>query len=213
MRIVLLGPPAAGKGTQAEWISDKYGIPRISTGDMLRRHVSERTELGVLAEKYMSKGKLVPDDVVIEMMRERLMEEDCREGFLLDGYPRTVHQAQALDEMESIDIVLYLKVGEEEIVRRMSGRRICPDCATVYHIVNDPPNVEGRCDRCGTVLVVRQDDEEATVRKRIETFNVRTAPLISYYMSRSIIKVIDADGSIEETSANLRKALESVGNL
>jgi adenylate kinase len=213
MKIVLLGPPGAGKGTQAEWISDKYGIPSISTGDMLRKHLADQTELGKLAEQYMNKGQLVPDDVVIQMMEGRLKEEDCNDGFLLDGYPRTVHQAQALDETERIDVVLYLDVGEDEIVRRMSGRRVCPKCEAIYHTIHDPPKVEGTCDKCGSSLKIREDDEETTVRKRLEVFNLQTAPLISFYMSKDIIKKIDAAGSIEENIAKVRTVLDSLGNI
>ncbi|UCD92630.1 MAG: adenylate kinase [Methanobacteriota archaeon] len=208
MKIVLLGPPGAGKGTQAEWISEKYDIPRISTGDMLRDHVARQTELGNLANQYMNDGKLVPDDVVIQMMRERLEEEDCRNGFLLDGYPRTLHQAQALDEAETLDLVLYLDVGDGEIVRRMSGRRVCSSCGAIYHLVNDPPRAEGICGKCGSTLKIREDDEESTVRKRLEVFRLQTTPLISFYSSKDILRKADSGGSIEDTTSNIRAVLE-----
>lgn len=210
MKIVLLGPPGAGKGTQAEWISEAYGIPRISTGDMLREHVANETELGGLAQEYMNEGKLVPDDLVIQMMRERLKEEDCRNGFLLDGYPRTLYQAQALDETGTLDLVLYLDVEDKEIVRRMSGRRVCSSCGAVYHIVNDPPKSEGICDKCGLTLRVREDDKEETVRKRLEVFRLQTAPLISFYASKDILRRAESGGSIEETTSNIRAVLENL---
>lgn len=210
MKIVLLGPPGAGKGTQAEWISEEYDVPRISTGDMLRDHVARQTQLGNLAKRYMNEGELVPDDVVIQMMRERLEEEDCRDGFLLDGYPRTLYQAQALDEAGGLELVLYLDVGDEEIVQRMSGRRVCPSCGEVYHLVNDPPKAERICDKCGSTLKVREDDKESTVRKRLEVFRLQTAPLISYYSSKDILRKVESGGSIEETTANIKTVLENM---
>lgn len=211
MRIVLIGPPASGKGTQAKWISREYDIPRISTGDMLRRHVADQTELGRLAQEDMNQGRLVSDDVVIEMMDQRLKEDDCIDGYLLDGYPRTLRQARSLDEAAGPDIVIYLDVGGEEIVRRMSGRRVCKSCEAVYHIINDPPMAEGICDKCGSTLTIRDDDKEETVRKRIEVFKEETSPLISFYSDKGVLVMVDASGSIEDTSDNVKRALAKLG--
>jgi len=213
MRIVLMGPPASGKGTQAKWISDEYGIPRISTGAMLRKHVAEQTETGRLAREDMNRGQLVADDIVIQMMNVRLAEDDCKDGFLLDGYPRTMRQAHALDEGERLDGVLYLEVGDEETLNRMSGRRVCPDCEAVFHIVNDPPEREGVCDKCGSDLIIREDDRELTVRKRLQVFRNETSPLISFYYKKGILKGVDASGSIKDTQDNVKMALEQLGNL
>lgn len=213
MKIVLIGPPASGKSTQAKRISEKFGIPRISTGDILRKHVADQTELGMLAQEDMNQGKLVSDDIVIRMMEERLKEEDCANGYLLDGYPRTVRQARSLELIEGLDVVLYLNVGDEEIIKRMSGRRVCPDCEAVYHFINDPPRLEGVCDKCGTNLIIREDDKEETIRRRLEVFKEETSPLISFYSDKDILRKADASGPIEETRNNVEKALEHLGNL
>jgi adenylate kinase len=213
MKIALMGPPASGKGTQANWISDKFGIPRISTGEMLRKHVADGTELGMLAQEDMNQGKLVSDDIVIKMMEARLGEEDCKNGYLLDGYPRTMRQAKALESTEELDAVLYLEVGDEEIVKRMSGRRVCPNCDSVYHIINDPPESDDVCDKCGSTLIIREDDREETVRKRLEVFKEETTPLVSFYSEKGILRSVNAGGSIEDTMTNTGKALEHLGNI
>ncbi|MCK5292108.1 MAG: adenylate kinase [Thermoplasmata archaeon] len=213
MKIALISPPASGKGTQAKWISRKFDIPRISTGAMLRKHVADRTEVGMLAQEDMNQGKLVSDDIVIKMMEARLRKEDCKNGFLLDGYPRTMRQARALESTEVPDVVLYLEVGDEEIVRRMSGRRVCPNCEAVYHIINDPPESEDVCDKCGSKLIIREDDKEETVRKRLEVFKEETSPLVSFYTEKGILRRVEASGSIEETRNNAERALEQLGNL
>ncbi len=213
MKIALIGPPASGKSTQAKWISDKFGIPRISAGNMLRKQVADRTELGMLAQEDMNQGKLVSDDSVIKMMEARLREEECKNGFLLDGYPRTLRQARALESTEELDAVLYLEVGDEEIVRRMSGRRVCPNCEAVYHIINDPPESEDVCDKCGSKLIIREDDKEETVRKRLEVFKEETSPLVSFYTEKGILGRVEASGSIDDTRNNAEKALEHLGNL
>lgn len=213
MKIALIGPPASGKGTQAKWISDRFGIPRISTGDMLRKHVADKTELGIQAQEDMNQGRLVSDDIVIEMMEARLAEKDCRNGYLLDGYPRTLRQARSLESGEGLDVVLYLEVSDEEIVTRMSGRRICPNCENVYHIINDPPTSEDICDRCDSDLTIRDDDKEETVRRRLEVFKEETSPLIAFYSEKGILRRVDASGSIEETKANTDAALGQMGNL
>lgn len=213
MKIALISPPASGKGTQAKWISEKFGIPRISTGAMLRKHVADETEVGMLAQEDMNQGKLVSDDIVIKMMEARLREEDCKDGYLLDGYPRTMRQARALESAEGLDIVLYLEVGDEEIVRRMSGRRVCPDCETIYHVLNDPPESEDVCDECVSKLTIREDDKEETVRKRLEVFKEKTSPLVAFYSEKGVLCRVDARGSIEDTKNNTEKALEHLGNL
>ena len=213
MKIALIGPPASGKGTQAKWISGKFGIPRISTGNMLRKHVADRTELGMLAQETMNQGKLVSDDIVIKMMEARLKEENCRNGYLLDGYPRTMRQARALESSEGLDVVLYLEVGDEETVKRMSGRSVCPDCEAVYHVINDPPGSEDVCDECDSKLIIREDDKEETVRKRLDVFKEETSPLVSFYTEKGILRRVEASGSIEETRNNAERALEHLGNL
>lgn len=213
MKIALISPPASGKGTQAKWISRKFGIPIISTGGMLRKHVADRTEVGMLAQEDMNQGKLVSDDIVIKMMEARLRKEDCKNGFLLDGYPRTMRQARALSSAEGLDVVLYLEVGDEEIVRRMSGRRVCPNCEAVYHIINDPPESEDVCNKCGSKLIIREDDKEETVRKRLEVFKEKTSPLVSFYSEKGILRRVEASGPIEDTKKNAERALEHLGNL
>ncbi len=211
MRIALIGPPASGKGTQAKWIAEEYGIPRISTGDMLRKHVAEQTDLGKAAQESMSQGQLVSDDIVIRMMDARLKEDDCLEGYLLDGYPRTMRQAEALDKSGGLDLVLYQDVDDEEIVKRMAGRRVCPKCEAVYHTINDPPKVEGVCDKCGSDLIIRKDDKEDTVRKRLEVYKEETSPLISFYSGKNVLRRVDASGQIEETRSKAKKVLDEMG--
>ena len=180
---------------------------------MLRKHVADRTELGMLAQEDMNQGKLVSDDIVIKMMEARLKEEDCRDGYLLDGYPRTMRQARALESSEGLDVVLYLEVGDEETVKRMSGRSVCPDCEAVYHVINDPPGSEDVCDECDSKLIIREDDKEETVRKRLEVFKEETSPLVSFYTEKGILRRVEASGSIEETRNNAERALEHLGNL
>ncbi len=211
MRIALIGPPASGKGTQAKWIAEEYGIPRISTGDMLRKHVAEQTDLGKAAQESMSQGQLVSDEIVIRMMDARLKEDDCVEGYLLDGYPRTTRQAEALDKSGGLDVVLYLDVDDEAIVKRMAGRRVCPECEAVYHTINDPPKVEGVCDKCGSDLIIRKDDKEDTVRKRLEVYKEETSPLISFYSGKNVLRRVDASGQIEETRSKAKKVLDEMG--
>lgn len=211
MRILLIGPPASGKGTQAEWICEEYGIPRISAGGMLRKHVTDQTDIGELAREYMDQGKLVPNGIVIKIMDERLREDDCKNGYLLDGYPRTMRQALTVDENFGLDIVLHLHVEDDEIIKRMSGRRTCPDCEEVYHLVYNPPKKEGACDRCGSNLVIREDDREETLRKRLEVYDEETSVLISFYSEKGILRDVDANGSIEDTHAKAKMALEQLG--
>jgi len=208
MRIVMLGPPGSGKGTQAAKLSSHFAIPHIATGDMLRRAVAARTELGRKAEEYMRRGDLVPDDLVIAMTLERLGEEDCRNGFILDGFPRTVPQAKALEEKVNLDAVVNIAVDRDEIVKRFAGRRVCTDCEAVYHIVSNPPKVDGVCDVCGGKLVQREDDREEVVRERFRTYEEKTKPLVEYYRERSLLVTVDGAGGIEETFSLILNALE-----
>lgn len=201
MRFILLGPPGVGKGTQAWKLAEKYGIPQISTGDMLRGAIQQGTELGLKARSYMDSGRLVPDEVVIGIVEERLKLSDCAAGWILDGFPRTLQQAGALDKVlgsinSGIDHVLSLEVREEEVIKRISGRRSCEGCQKTFNIYFNKPVKEGVCDNCGGRLVQRKDDMEETVRNRMKVYRESTAPLISYYKGRGCLKSIDANGDI-----------------
>ncbi len=203
MRIVLLGPPGAGKGTQAKLLAARGGIPQISTGDILRRAVATGTPLGREAKRFLDAGSLVPDEVVIGMIRERLKEEDCSGGFVLDGFPRTVAQAEALTAIlqergTALTAVVQVVVPEVELIRRLSGRRVCGSCGEGYHVESHPPAVPGRCDRCGGALVQRADDTAETIRRRLEVFQTETAPLVQYYTSRNLLRTVDGQGSPEK---------------
>lgn len=208
MRLVLLGPPGSGKGTQGEKLAQTLGVPRISTGDILRRNVADGTELGRKARAYMESGKLVPDEVVIAMTAERLREPDARNGFVLDGFPRTIAQAEALSKLTPIDVVVNLFLEPEELVKRSAGRRVCPNCASVYHVVSNPPRTPGICDKCGTALVIRPDDREEVVRTRIETYERQTAPLIQYYRDRGLLREVYASGLIDEIGERVQAAVK-----
>ena len=212
MNIILLGPPGSGKGTQAKLIEERYGIPQISTGDMLRKAVGDKTELGIRAKHYMDSGALVPDELVIMITEERLKAEDCRDGFILDGFPRTVPQAEALDEVlnkmnEKIDNALNIEVKEDDIIRRMSGRRICKGCGASYHIIFNPPNEENICDLCGGELYQRDDDREETVRNRLKVYKDQTEPLTNYYREMGVLSSIDGGRKIEEISQLIEEIL------
>lgn len=212
-RVVLLGPPGAGKGTQAARVSETYDIPHIATGDIFRTNVKDDTELGRKAKEYMDAGELVPDDVVVGMVRDRLKEDDAADGFVLDGFPRTVPQAQALEEtladMERpLDCVLRFSVGEDEIVERITGRRTCPECGAVYHVDASPPEQEGICDRCGSELVQREDDREEVVRNRLEVYHRQTEPLEFFYWQRGLLRDVDAVGEVDDVT---KRALDVLG--
>jgi adenylate kinase len=205
VRIVLVGPPGAGKGTQAQFIATHLAIPKISTGDIFRYNVSQGTPLGRQAKEYMDRGDLVPDEVTIAMVRDRLNEDDAKDGFLLDGFPRNVPQAETLKKQlmdwdTRLTVVLELVVDEDEVVRRLSGRRTCRRCERVWHIMFDPPTREGICDACGGTLFQRDDDREETVRHRLEVYKKQTAPLVSYYADEGILIGIDATGPVEEVT-------------
>jgi adenylate kinase len=205
MRLVLVGPPGAGKGTQAEFIAENFDIPKISTGDIFRANVSGGTDLGKLAKKYMDAGDLVPDEVTIAMVRDRLAQADAKAGFLLDGFPRTIAQANELDAILSelgnaLDVVLDLEVDNDEVVRRLSGRRLCKKCGHVWHVEFDPPKVEGVCDKCGGELYHRDDDYPETVRHRLDVYIQQTRPLIEYYSARDQLVGMDAHGPVEDVT-------------
>ncbi|MER3446224.1 MAG: adenylate kinase [Candidatus Dadabacteria bacterium] len=216
MNLIIFGPPGAGKGTQAAQISAKYGIPHISTGDILRASVKEGTEIGRLAESYMDKGELVPDDIMIEIIRDRIARPDSKGGFLLDGFPRTIPQAEALDRMLSkehlkIDSVISIEVDDEEIVKRISGRRVCEKCGAMYHIIYDPPTNMGYCNKCGGALYTRDDDSEDVVRTRLKVYRGQTEPLKEYYKRSAILKRVDGVGTIEDVFERIEKILRTVG--
>ena len=207
MRIIMLGPPGAGKGTQAVKLAEKLGVPHISTGDILRHHVAKKTKLGLAAHKYMAAGQLVPDDLVIEMTLKRLKEPDAKKGFILDGYPRTLPQAQALDKAAKIDAVINLFLDPEDLVKRSTGRWVCPNCDAVYHILTNPPKKRGVCDKCGSQLVQREDDTEKVVRARIKTYDELTEPLVAHYKAKGILRDVYASGHIAEVQQRILEAL------
>lgn len=207
MKLILLGAPGAGKGTQAKKIVKEFAIPQISTGDILRRAVADGTPLGKEAKKYMEAGKLVPDELVIGIMKERLQQKDCNNGFILDGFPRTVEQAMALEGFTEINAVIDIDVDFNSLVERITGRRSCPECGAVYHIKFNPPKVEGVCDICGSRLVQRVDDMEETVRKRLETYTEQTSPLIDYYVGKGILRTVNGNRSIDAIYEAIRAEL------
>ena len=212
VRTILLGPPGAGKGTQADLIVAKYGIPHISTGDIFRENIKKETPFGKKAQAFMNKGELVPDDLVCEIATDRLLKDDCNEGFLLDGFPRTVYQAEKLDDFLkeqgiSLTAVLDLEVGDKELFERLTGRRVCKVCGASYHIVNIPPKKDGICDKCGGELIQRSDDNEKTVKNRIDVYNNETKPLVDYYESDGLLVKIDGSGPKDRTFGLIKKAL------
>ncbi len=212
MNIILLGGPGAGKGTQAKLMIEKYNIPQISTGDILRAAVKEGTDLGKEAKRYMDAGKLVPDEVVIGIIKERLKEPDCEKGFILDGFPRTVPQAEALEKVleqmgRKIDHVLSIEVPEEELIKRLTGRRTCRECGQGYHIIFNPPKEEGKCDKCGGELYQRDDDNEETVKNRLKVYQESTQPLIDFYSKKGLLRPVDGVGSIEDIFQRIVKIL------
>lgn len=214
MKLILMGPPGAGKGTQAEKLVDLYHIPHISTGDMFRKAQKEGTALGLKAKSYMEQGQLVPDEVTIGIVEERLSEADCKDGFLLDGFPRTVQQADALDGILSklgleLDAVVDIRVDKDFLVERLTGRRVCKACGATYHIAFKVPQAEGVCDKCGGELYQRNDDKIETVSNRLDVYAAQTAPLVEYYQSKGMIKSIDGSKPMEEVLADIQTALGS----
>ncbi|HEY7745788.1 MAG TPA: adenylate kinase [Desulfuromonadales bacterium] len=212
MKLILLGPPGAGKGTQAKMLTDRFGIPQISTGDILRAAVKEGTPMGVKAKAFMDAGGLVPDEVVVGIVRERLQKSDCVAGFILDGFPRTVAQADALKETlhqlgKNLDAVISLDVDVEALVERLTGRRTCKACGRGYHIKFDPPKVAGTCDKCSGELIQRDDDKEETIRKRLEIYHQQTAPLVAYYRADSLLTSVDGMLEIDTVQQQILSAL------
>lgn len=212
MNIIFLGAPGAGKGTQAEKVSGKYNIPAISTGAIIRGAIKNGSPMGVAAKKYTDAGALVPDDVVIGIIKERLVEDDCQNGFILDGFPRTVPQAQALDTMGvKIDLVISLEVSDETIVERMSGRRVCDKCGASYHVLYNPSKDGKTCDKDGTALTLRRDDQPEVVLDRLSTYHTQTEPIKDYYAETGKLKLIEGAGSVEEISALVFAVIDSQG--
>jgi adenylate kinase len=208
MELVFLGAPGAGKGTQADYVAEKLGIPTISTGNMLRAAVKNKTQIGLEAKKFMDSGKLVPDDVIIGIVAERLKEDDCKVGCILDGVPRTIAQAEAMEKFGvAVDAAVLIDVPDEVIEKRMSGRRTCHDCGAYYHVEAKPPKQEGICDVCGCELEIRKDDLPETVRHRLEVYHQETEPLVDFYRSRGTLKVVAGTGAVDETTALVFKAL------
>lgn len=211
-RVVLLGPPGAGKGTQAKLIEEKFAVPQISTGDLLRKAVAEQGDLGKQASEYVRRGELVPDQLIIDLVAERLKEKDCEKGFVLDGFPRTIAQAQSLEEILgkmglALNCVLSVQVPHELIVERLSGRRTCKGCGALYHVVFDPPKAAGMCNRCGGELFQRDDDSAKTISNRLRVYDNQTAPLVSYYRERGLLKSIDGVGKVEDIGKRMIEAL------
>jgi len=216
MRLVLVGPPGAGKGTQAEFIAAHLGVPKISTGDIFRANVSQGTPLGQEAKKFMDAGDLVPDEITVGMVRDRLAEDDAGKGFLLDGFPRNVPQAKTLDDMlleagTPLDVVLELVVDDDEVIRRLSGRRTCRNCGHIWHVDFDPPSTEGVCDSCGGELFQRDDDKPETIRHRLDVYYEQTAPLVSYYAEAGVLVGIDAMGPVDDVTDRAISALRRYG--
>ena len=213
-RLILLGPPGAGKGTQALRITKNYQIPHISTGDILRANIKAGTPLGLEAKAYMDKGELVPDSLIMGLVRERLKEDDCKAGFLFDGFPRTIPQAEALDkilaeENMKLDAVIDIRADEEELIRRMTGRRLCSQCGASYHIVNTPPKKEGICDHCGGNLIQRTDDKLETVMNRFEVYKAQTLPLTAYYEKQNLIVPIESEGGPDAVFQAILEKIEA----
>lgn len=203
MKVIMLGAPGAGKGTQAKQIADKYSIPHISTGDIFRANIKNGTELGKKAKTFMDQGLLVPDELVVELVADRIQQDDCKNGFVLDGFPRTIPQAEALDAAlekinEKMDYAIDVDVPDKNIITRMSGRRACLNCGATYHIVSIPTKVEGVCDRCGNPVVLRDDDKPETVKKRLEVYHEQTQPLIDYYKKKDILKTVNGVQPMED---------------
>lgn len=213
MKIIMLGAPGAGKGTQAKRIADKYQIPHISTGDIFRANIKNGTMLGQKAKTYMEQGALVPDDLVVDLVVDRIQEKDCINGYVLDGFPRTIPQAKALDSAlaaldEEIDFAINVEVPDENIIKRMAGRRACLSCGATYHLVHIPTKVEGICDNCGSELVLREDDKPETVKKRLDVYHEQTQPLIDYYNKKEILAEADGTKDMAEVFADIAKILD-----
>ncbi len=213
MKIIMLGAPGAGKGTQAHMIAEKYNLPHVSTGDIFRANIKNGTELGKEAKGYMDRGELVPDELTVRILLDRVAQEDCKNGYILDGFPRNIPQAEVLEKEleklgEKIDAAIDMEVPDESIIRRMSGRRACSSCGATYHIVNVPPKKEGICDVCGEALILRDDDKEETVQKRLDVYHEQTQPLIEFYTQKGILKTVDGTQDMMSVFQTITKILE-----
>ncbi len=208
MKLVLLGAPGAGKGTQASNLAEMLQVPHISTGDIFRANMRENTPLGVKAKSYMDQGLLVPDELTVDLVMDRLAQEDCRNGYILDGFPRTIAQADALAAKETLDAAVNIDVEDSAIIDRMGGRRVCPACGESYHVKYNPPKKEGVCDKCGQALIVRKDDVPETVQKRLEVYHEQTAPLISYYEKQGKLVTVNGAQAPSQVTASIMEALQ-----
>ena len=214
MKIIMLGAPGAGKGTQAKMLADKYDIPHISTGDIFRANIKNETELGKKAKEYMDQGLLVPDELTCNLVVDRIQQEDCKKGYIIDGFPRTIPQAEALDKAltelnDKIDYAINVEVPDENIVGRMSGRRACVGCGATYHVVYNPTKTEGVCDRCGKELILRDDDKPETVQKRLNVYHEQTQPLIDFYKNKNVLKEVDGTVDMNDVFNAIVKVLEA----
>ncbi len=207
MKLILLGAPGAGKGTQAEMLCEKLGIPQVSTGNIIRSEIKSGTELGNRVKSVVESGALVPDSLVIELLKNRIAQDDCKSGFLLDGFPRTIPQAEALEEICTVDAVIEIFVPDTAIVNRMSGRRTCPACGATFHISHNPPKKDGMCDACGAALVIRTDDNPEVVKGRLNVYHEQTEPLIAFYRERGLLKTVDGEKPLGEVAASIYEAL------
>ena len=217
LRVIFLGPPGAGKGTQAQALASEWGVPHVATGDMLREAVAAKTPLGLEAKRHMDSGGLVPDEVVIGLVGERLAQPDAKAGCVLDGFPRTVAQAEALDALFAgtgilLDRVIYFNVSRDELLRRLTGRRVCRACGRTFHLVSAPPKVAGKCDACGGELYQRADDSEATVATRLDVYQKQTSPLLAYYRGRNLLAEVAGEGSVAQVAEAIRKATNQAGD-
>jgi adenylate kinase len=214
LRVIFLGPPGAGKGTQARQLAAIFGVPQVATGDMLREAVASQTPLGREAKRHMDAGGLVPDDVVIGLVAERLTQPDAENGFVLDGFPRTVAQAEALRKLLAgrgleLDRVVFFEVPREELLRRLTGRRVCRQCGSTFHLVSAPPRTAGRCDSCGGELDQREDDSEVTVARRLDVYERQTTPLLDYYRGRNLLSLVQGQGPVEQVAAAIRRVVDN----
>lgn len=214
MRIIMMGPPGAGKGSQAKIIAKEYSIPHISTGDMFRSALKNETPMGLKAKEFMDKGELVPDSVVNGLVEERISQDDCKNGYVLDGYPRTINQADALsdileDKQQEIDVVISIDTSDETVIKRLTGRRVCVSCGAIYHVDNNPPEEQGVCDLCEGEVVQREDDKEETVRNRLEVYKKQTKPLIEYYEKKDLLVEVDGEQELSDVFADIKEILEA----
>lgn len=214
MRLLLIGPPGGGKGTQAKFLIDRFAIPQISTGDMLRGNINNNTSMGKEAQKFMNSGQLVPDSIILDMMQKRLTEQDCKNGYILDGFPRTIPQAEGLDYLlkgvnQQLDHVIVMDVPDNLIITRLSNRRSCKGCGQVYNLIFEPPAIAGKCNNCSEELYLREDDNPATIQQRLTVYRQQTKPVIKYYSDQRLTKVIDSKGTIDEIRSDILKNITS----